>query len=223
MMQLFSSVTHTPAVKNKRKSGSAGYTLSCSHIITTWWYSSRYCRLVKTWALSDRGSLASFCRFLSAVQITTLTRLTQFIYSPYRLIHCMPFHSSLFQCCHCDMNLKMDELYTGKQRWGEKNKRRKGRGSDACLASATNVFLSLMLRQLSHCSFERYFYEVTSVFTAVALVTADEYKEKSRQRGVWDRCHVLILRTAPAFSVTSLLSWHKNKPWTSTGRCWPLI
>lgn len=72
----------------------------------------------ETWALSHGRPLASFCRFLSSVQITTSMCLTQSIYSPRRLIFCMPFHSSLFQCCHCDMNLKMDELYTGKQRWG---------------------------------------------------------------------------------------------------------
>lgn len=160
----------------------------------------------ETWAISDGRPLASFCRFLSAVQITTSTRLTQSIYSPRCLILRMPFHSSLFQCCHCDRNLKMDELCTGKQRCKKKTKRRKGRGSDACLASATNVFLSLMLRQLSRSSFERYFYEVTSVFTAAALVTEDEYKEKSRRQGVWDRRHVLILRTASALSVTSLFS-----------------
>lgn len=218
MMQLFSSVTHTPAVKNERKPGRAEYILSCCYTITTLVVAG------ETWALSQRRPLASFCRFLSSVQIATSMRLTQSVYSPRRLILCMPFHSSLFQRCHCDMNLKMDELYTGKQRWGrEKNRRRKGRGSDACLTSATNVSLSLMLHQLSRSSFERYFYEVTSVFTAAALVTADEYKEKSRRQGVWDRRHVLILRIAPALSVTSLFSWHKNKPWTSTGRCWPLI
>lgn len=104
----------------------------------------------------------------------------------------------------------MSSIQVNKDGGGKK--RRKGRGSDACLASATNVFLSLMLRQLSHSSFERYFYEVTSVVTAAALVTADEYKEKSRRRGVWDRRHFLILRTAPVLSVTSLFSWHKNKP-----------
>lgn len=95
---------------------------------------------------------------------------------------------------------------------GGGDRKRKGRGSDACLTRATNVSLSLMLCQLSHSSFERYFYEVTSVFTAAALVTADEYKEKSRRQGVWDRHWVLILRIAPALSVTSLFSWHKNKP-----------
>lgn len=106
---------------------------------------------------------------------------------------------------------------------GKKNKRIKGRGSDAYLASAANVLLSLMLRQLSRSSFERYFYEVTSVFTAAALVTADEYEERSRRRGVWDSRHVLIPRTAPALSVTSLFYWHQSNPRTSTGRCWPLI
>lgn len=106
---------------------------------------------------------------------------------------------------------------------GKKNKRIKGRGSDAYLASAANVLLSLMPRQLSRSSFERYFSEVTSVFKAAALVTADVYEERSRRRGVWDRRHVLIPRTAPALSVTSLFSWHQSKPRASTGRCWPLI
>lgn len=111
------------------------------------------------------------------------------------------------------MNLKMDELYTGKQRWGEKNNKRiKGRGSDACLASAANVLLSLMPRQLSGSCFERYFYEVAPVFTAAALVTADEYKENRRRRAVWDHRHILIPRTAPALSVTSPLAWHRRKP-----------
>lgn len=80
----------------------------------------------ETGALSDRRPLTSFCRCLSAVQITTSTHLTQSIYSPRRLILCMPFHSSLFQCSHCDMNLKMDELYTGKQRWGKKPREERG-------------------------------------------------------------------------------------------------
>lgn len=166
----------------------------------------------ESWVLSDGKSLDSFSSFLSAVQITTAACVTQSIYSLRRLILCVPFHSSLSQCWHCDINSKMDELYTGKQRWegGAKNKRIKGRGSDACLASAANVLLSLMLRQLSHSSFERYFYEVTSVFTAAALVTADEYKEKSRRRDVWDCRHILIPRTALALSVTSLFSWQKT-------------
>lgn len=95
---------------------------------------------------------------------------------------------------------------------GRKNKRIKGRGSDAYLASAANVLLSLMPCQLSRSSFERYFYEVTAVFMAAALVTAGEYEERSRRRGVWDRHLVLIPRTAPALSVTSLFSWHQSKP-----------
>lgn len=53
----------------------------------------------------------------------------------------------------------------------------------------------------------RYFYEVTSVFMAAVLVTADEYEEKSRRQDVWDRRHVLIPRTAPALSVVFLAPW----------------
>lgn len=70
-------------------------------------------------------------------------------------------------------------------------------------------------------SFERYFYELTWVFTAAAFVTAEEYKESSRERAVWGRDHVLIPRTALAFNVPPLFSWH-DKPWASTWRCWPV-
>lgn len=96
-------------------------------------------------------------------------------------------------------------MQVNKDGGGKKKTRRvKRRGSDACLASAANVLLSLMPCQLSRSSFERYFYEVTSVFTAAALVTANEYEEKSRRQDVWDRRHVLIPRTAAALSVVFL-------------------
>lgn len=150
--------------------------------------------------------------------------LSQSIYSSRRLIRCMPFHSSLFQCCHCDMNSKMDEVYTGKQRWGGKKKTREERGE----AVMHTLPVQLMFSCLWCCAsclvlaLKDTFMKLLTVFTAAALVTADEYKEKSRRWGVWDGRHVLILRTAPA-SVTSLFSWHNNKTWTSTERCWPLI
>lgn len=157
----------------------------------------------ETLAHSDGRSLH---RFLSTAHIGVRSPVHLFPTSPGSL-RAISFLTS--QCWHCDVNSKVDELYTGKQRWGEKNnnQRIKGRGSDACLASVANVLLSLMPRQLSGSRFERYFYEVTSVFMAAALVTADEYKEKSRRRAVWDHCHILIPRTAPALSVLRHLHW----------------
>lgn len=41
---------------------------------------------------------------------------------------------------------------------------------------------------------------------AVALVTADEYKEKSRRRGVWDRRPILILSTSLECCISVLLA-----------------
>lgn len=84
-------------------------------------------------------------------------------------------------------------------------------GNDACAVTVPYVLLPLMVCQLSRSSFERYFYELTSVFTAAAaFVTVGEYKESGRKQGVWGCCHVLILRTAQAFNVLSLFSWHEN-------------
>ncbi len=74
-------------------------------------------------------------------------------------------------------------------------------GSDACAVTAPYVLLPLMVCQLSRSVFEKYFYELTSVFTAAAFVTVEEYKESSRKPGVCGCHHVLILLTEPAFNV----------------------
>lgn len=55
-------------------------------------------------------------------------------------------------------------------------------GDDACAVTGPYVLLPLMACQLSRSSFERYFYELPSVFTAAAFVTVEEYQERSRGR-----------------------------------------
>ena len=60
--------------------------------------------------------------------------------------------------------------------------------NDACAVTVPYVLLPLTVCQLSPFSFERYFYEVSSVFTAAAFVTVGEYKESSRKQGIWVCC-----------------------------------
>lgn len=88
-------------------------------------------------------------------------------------------------------------------------------GNDACAVTVPYVLLLLMLHQLSRSRFERYFYELTSVFTAAVFVTLEEYKESSKKG------RVLIPRTALAFNVLSLFLWHEI-PGASSSRCWPV-
>lgn len=94
-------------------------------------------------------------------------------------------------------------------------------GNDACAVSVPYVLLPLMVWQLSRSSFERYFYELTSVFTGAAFVTVEEYKESSRKQGAWG-CRPWPNpedSTRIKCSVSVLLA---QKPWASTWRCWPV-
>lgn len=56
-------------------------------------------------------------------------------------------------------------------------------GNDACAVTVPYVLLPLMVCQLSRPSFEGYFYELTSIFTAAAFVTVGEDKESSKKAG----------------------------------------
>lgn len=55
-------------------------------------------------------------------------------------------------------------------------------GNDSCVVTPY-VLLPLMVCQLSRSSFERYFYKLTSVFTAAAFVTVEECNVSSRRLG----------------------------------------
>lgn len=56
-------------------------------------------------------------------------------------------------------------------------------GNDACVVTVPYVLLPLMVCQLSGRSFEKYFYELTSMFTAATFVTVKKYKEMQQKAG----------------------------------------